>query len=129
MHECSLGISDFFEEYSRLDHSIVFLYFLALIDEEGFLVSPGHSLELFIQIGISLLFSFAFYFSSVHSCFYHLLRQSFCLFTFLFLGDGLDLCLLYNVMKLFHSSSGTLSITSNPLNLFHFYSIIVRDLI
>ena len=36
---------------------------------------------------------------------------------FLFLGDGLDHCLLYNVTSL-HSSSGTLSIRSNPLNLF-----------
>ena len=28
------------------------------------------------------------------------LRQPFCLFSFLFLGDGLDHCLLYNVLNL-----------------------------
>ena len=38
-----------------------------------------------------------------------LLRQAFCFFAFLFIGDGLDPCLLYNVMNLYHSSSGTLS--------------------
>ena len=35
--KCSLGISDFLEEISSLSHSIVFLYFLALIAEEVFL--------------------------------------------------------------------------------------------
>ena len=29
-----------------------------------------------------------------------LLRQPFCFFAFLFLGDGLDSCLLYNIMNL-----------------------------
>ena len=35
--KCSLGISNFLEEISSLSHSIVFLYFFALIAEEGFL--------------------------------------------------------------------------------------------
>ena len=35
--KCSLGISKFLEEISSLSHSIVFLYFLALITEEAFL--------------------------------------------------------------------------------------------
>ena len=52
----SLGISDFLEEISGLSHSIVFLYFFALIIEEDFLISPCYSLELCIQMGISLLF-------------------------------------------------------------------------
>ena len=47
--KCSLGISNFLEEMSSLSHSIVFLYFFALIAEEGFLVSPCYSLELCIQ--------------------------------------------------------------------------------
>ena len=47
----SLGISDFLEEISRLSHSIVSLYFFALIAEEGFLISPCYSLELCIQMG------------------------------------------------------------------------------
>ena len=45
----SLGISNFLEEISSLSHSIVFLCFLALITEEGFLISPGCSLELCIE--------------------------------------------------------------------------------
>ena len=56
----SLGISDFLEEISSLSHSVVFLYFFALIAEGGFLVSPCYSLELCIQMGISFLFVFPF---------------------------------------------------------------------
>ena len=41
--------------------------FFALIFEEGFLISPGYSLELCIQMGISFFLSFAFCFSSFHS--------------------------------------------------------------
>ena len=33
--KCSLGISNFPEEISSLSHSVVFLYFFALIAEEG----------------------------------------------------------------------------------------------
>uniref|UniRef100_A0A4W2F5C8 DNA topoisomerase n=1 Tax=Bos indicus x Bos taurus TaxID=30522 RepID=A0A4W2F5C8_BOBOX len=33
--KCSLGISNFLEEISSLSHSVVFLYFFALITEEG----------------------------------------------------------------------------------------------
>ena len=51
----SLGISNFLEEISSLSHSIVFLYFFALITEEGFLISPYYSLELCTQMGISFL--------------------------------------------------------------------------
>ena len=40
MHKCSLGISNFLEEISSLSHSIVFLYFPALVTKEGFLISP-----------------------------------------------------------------------------------------
>ena len=58
--KCSLGISDFLEEISSLSHSIVFLYFFALITEEGFLISPCYSLELCIQMLMSFLFSFGF---------------------------------------------------------------------
>ena len=55
------------EETSSLSNSIVFLYFFALITEEGFFISPCYSLELCIQMFISFLFSFAFRFSSFHS--------------------------------------------------------------
>ena len=49
--KCSLGISNFLEKISSLPHSFVFLYFFALITEEGFLISPCYSLELSIQMG------------------------------------------------------------------------------
>ena len=39
-------------------------------------------------------------------------------FVYLFLGDGFDHCLLYNVTTSIHSSSGTLFIRSILLNLF-----------
>ena len=58
------GIWYNFDEISSLSHSIVFLYFIALITEEGFLISPCSSLELYIQMGISFLFFFAFSFFS-----------------------------------------------------------------
>jgi len=48
--KCSLGISNFLEEISILSHSIVFLYFFALITGGGFLISPCYSLELCIQM-------------------------------------------------------------------------------
>ena len=63
----SLSISNFLEEISSLSHSVVVLYFFALITEEGFLISPCYSLELCIPGGISFLFSFAFHFSCFHS--------------------------------------------------------------
>ena len=52
----SLGISNFLEEICSLSHSIVFLYFFAMITEEGFLISPCYSLELCIQMGISFIY-------------------------------------------------------------------------
>ena len=65
--KCSLGISNFLKEISSLSHSVVFLYFFALIAEEGFLISSFCFLELCIQMLISFLFSFAFHFASFHS--------------------------------------------------------------
>ena len=47
--KCSFGISDFLEEIPSLSHSVVFLYFFALITEEGFLISSCCSLELCIK--------------------------------------------------------------------------------
>ena len=65
--KCSLDISNFLEEIASLSLSVVFLYFFALISEEGFLFFSCYSLELCIQMLISFLFSFAFCFSSFHS--------------------------------------------------------------
>ena len=53
--KCSLAISNFLEEISSISHYIVFLYFFALITEEGFLISPHYSLEICIQMCISFL--------------------------------------------------------------------------
>ena len=50
----SFGISNFLEEIFSLSHSIVFLYFFALITEEGFLISLCCSFELCIYDYISL---------------------------------------------------------------------------
>ena len=61
LHEIVPWYSNFLEEISSLFHSIVFLYFFALITEEGFLISPCYSLELCIQMDIAFLFSFAFH--------------------------------------------------------------------
>ena len=53
-------MSNFLEEISSLFHSVVFLYFFALIAEEGFLISSCYSLELCIQMLISFLFLLCF---------------------------------------------------------------------
>ena len=53
--KCSLGISNFLEEISSLSHSVVFLYFFALIAEEAYLISLCYSWELCIQMGVSFL--------------------------------------------------------------------------
>ena len=50
-----LGISNFLKEISSLSHSVVFLYFFALIAEEGFLISSCYSLELCIQMRITVI--------------------------------------------------------------------------
>ena len=41
--KCSPGLSKFLEEISSLSHSIVFLYFLALIAEEGREIKPDQA--------------------------------------------------------------------------------------
>ena len=58
----SFGMSNFLEEIFSISHSVIFLYFFALISEEGFLISPCFSLELCIQMGRTFLFSFTFSF-------------------------------------------------------------------
>ena len=47
--KCSLGICNFLEEIFSVSHSVVSLYFFALIAEEGSLISSCYSLELCIQ--------------------------------------------------------------------------------
>ena len=120
LREIFLDISNFLEEISSLSQSVVFLYFFALIAEEGFLISPCYSLDLCIQMLISFLFSFAFHFSSFHSYLQGLLRQHFAFLQTIFFSMGMVLIPVSCIMSRtsFHSSSGTLSIRSSPLNLF-----------
>ena len=115
--KCSLGISNFLEEISSLSHSIVFLYFLPLVTEQAFLISPCYSLELCIQKGMSFLFSFAFCFSS--QLFVRPVQTTILPFLHLFfLGMVLITASCTMSQTSVHGSSGTLSIRSSPLNLF-----------
>ena len=103
----------FLEELSSLSHSIVFLYFFALITKEGFLISPCYSLELCIQMGISFLFTSLFTAicrasSDNHFAFLHFFFLAMILITASCTVSGISV----------HSSSCTPSIRSNPLNLF-----------
>ena len=116
----SLGISIFLEEVSRVSHSIVFLYFFALITEEGFLISPCFSLELCIQMRVYL----SFFPSSLAS----LLFSAICKtssdnhFAFLHFFSPLGMVLIAASCTMSQTSvcsSQTHSfIRSNPLNLF-----------
>ena len=101
----SLGISNFLEEISSLSDSILFLYFFALITEDGFLISPCYSLELCIQTRISLPFA-SLLFSAIckassdnHFAFLH----------FFFLGMFLITASCRLSQTSIHSSSGCLS--------------------
>ena len=53
--KCSLIISNFLEEISSLSQSVVFLYFFALIAEEGFLISSWYELLLFYLNSLELI--------------------------------------------------------------------------
>ena len=118
----SLVSLNFLEEISSLSHSVIFLYFFALIAEEGFLISPCFSLELCIQMGLSFLFSFDFHFSSFSATCMASSDRPFGLFAFLFLGMVLITASCTMSWTSVHHSSGTLSIRSNPLTLIcHFY--------
>ena len=142
--KCSLGISNFLEEICSLSQSVVFLYFFALIAEEGFLfflsfffkfyfifklykivlvwlgflISSCSSLELCIQMLTSFLFSFLF----TSLLFTAICKASsdshFALWHFFFLRMVLIPVSCTMSRTSIHSSSGTLFIRSSPLNLF-----------
>ena len=57
----SLGISNFLEEISSLSHSVVFLYFFALVTEEGFFLNLS---SLFFGVAISIALAVEFSFTS-----------------------------------------------------------------
>ena len=127
--KCYLGISNFLEEISSLSLSIVFLYFFALITEEGFLISPCYSLDLCIQMGISffsslLLASLLFSAICKASSDSHLASLH-----FYFLGMVLIAVSCTMLQTSICTSSGTLSVRSSPLSRFLTSTIIIRDLI
>ena len=113
----SLGISNFLKEIYSLSLSIVFLYFFALITEEGFLISLcsfWNSTFRWVYLFFSplpftsLLFSAMWKDSSDdHFAFLH----------FFFLGMILITASCTMSQTSVHSSSVTLSIKCNPLNL------------
>ena len=116
--KCSLGMSNFLEEISSLSHSIVSLNFFALITEEGFLISPWYSLELCIQMGISSLFSIAFFTSLLFTAICK--APSDCHFTslhFFFLCMVLLLVSCTMSWTSVHNSSDTLSILLTYLHI------------
>ena len=102
-HRCmrySLGISNFLEEISRLSHSVLFLYFFALIAEESFLISSCYfwdSAFRCLYLSFSPLLFASFLFTAICKA---SPDSHFVFFAYLFLGDGLDPCLLYNVTNL-----------------------------
>ena len=110
----SLGISNFLEEISSLSHSVVFLYFFALITEEAFLISPCYSSEPCIYMLLTFLFSFAFSFSSFLSYLYpQTTILPFCISFSWGLSWSLPPVQCHEPL-----SSGIPFIRSNPLNLF-----------
>ena len=106
--KCSLGISNFLEEISSLSHSVVFLYFFALITEEGFLISSYYSLESAFRC-LYLSFSPLLFASLLYTAVCKASPDSH--FAFLhFFSMGMNLILVFCTMSRtsFHSSSGTL---------------------
>ena len=111
--KCSLGISNFLEEISSLSHSIAFLYFFALITEEGFLISPCYfwsSAFKLVYLSFSPLPFASLLFSGIckassdsHFAFLH----------FFFLGMVLIPASCTMSQTFVHSSSGTQSIRSS----------------
>ena len=116
--KCSLGILNFLEEISSLSHSVVFLYFFALIAEEAFLSLLAilwNSAFKWEYLSFSPLIFTSLHFTDIckassdnHFAFLH------------FFSLGMVLIPVSCTMSQtsVHSSSGTLSIRSSPLNLF-----------
>ena len=98
----------FLKRSLSLSHSTVVLYFFALITEEGFLISPCSSLELYIQMGISFLFSLclaSLLFSAIWKA---SSDNNFAFLHFFFSGMVLITAFCSMSRNSIHSSSGTL---------------------
>ena len=123
--KCSLHISNFLEEISSLSHSVVFLYFFALITEYssllffGTLYSNACIFPFLLCLHCSSLSAICKTISDNHFAFSH----------FFFLGMILIPVSCTMSQTSIHSSSDTLSIRSGPLNLFLTSTVSSRDLI
>ena len=116
--KCSLGISYFLEEISSLSSSVVCLYFFALNAEEGFLMSPCYSLELCFQMFISFLSSFVFAYL-LFTAIYKASPESHFAFGHFFSMRMVLIPVSHTMSQTsVHSSLGTLSFRSSPLNYF-----------
>ena len=116
--KCSLGISNVLEEISSLSDSVIFLYFFALITEEGFLISPCYFLKLCIRC-LYLSFSPLLFTSLLFSAICKASSDShFAFLQFFFLRMVMIPVSCTMSGTSIHSLSGTLSIRSSPLNLF-----------
>ena len=113
-------------QHSSLSHSIVFLNFFTWITDWltkaffSLLVILWNSSFKWVYLSFSPLLSTSLLFTAICKV---SSNSQFAFFSFLFLGDGLDPCLLIMSQTSVHSSSGTLSIRSNPLNLFVTYTV------
>ena len=110
--KCSLGISNFLEEISSLSHSIVFLYFIALIAEKAFLplVILWNSAFRWVYLSFSPLPLASLLFSTICMA---SSDNYFAFLHFLFLGMVLITTSYTRSRNLVHSFSGPVSIKSN----------------
>ena len=113
---CFLGISNSLEKISRLFHSIIFLFLF--IDHWGRLYLSLLFFGTLHSNGYIFPFSLAFRFSSIHNFCKASSDTHFAFLYFFFLGMVLIPASCTMSRCSVHSSSGTLSIRSNPLNLF-----------
>ena len=119
-----LVISNFLEEISSLSHSVIFLYFLALITEEGFLFSPCYSLELYIQMGYLSFSPLPLASLLLSACKPpQTTILPFCISISWGWSWKLPPVQCPEPLSIFFRYS----IRSNPLNLYHFHCIIIRD--
>ena len=125
--KCSLGISNFLEEISSLSHSIVFLYFFALITNEGFLISPAilwNSALKWVYLSFSPLPFPSLLFSAVCKASIAVILP-FCIsFSW---GWSWSLLPVQSWSSI-HSSSSTLSIRSNILSLFFTSTVLLQGI-
>ena len=108
--KCSLGISNFLEEIPSLSHSVVFLYFFALITEEGFL----SLLAILWNSALKWVYLSFFPLPLAYLLFWAICKASsddhFVFLHFFFLGMVLISVSYYTMSQTsVHSTSGTLS--------------------